>query len=529
MKIKEERIKTNLLLLLDYFDMWDEFHYKSINDTKTMRYYNLITNLIDNQIDAGIRWLDSKEAEEYFKGETAYQQEVFNALEDEWDNILEGKYNSVEALLSEVYQRGKAKGYTDMRSRIRYTEQDKLALQFARDYNFGLIQRLNDDTIQQIKNTIISGFLAGDHPNTIAPKILNVAEERLDGSTFSPKQRATMIARTEVSRVQNTGILQSYVNEGYTEVKILTAEDNDVCDLCLRYAFEFNKDEDITFENRGKEKIHNIIKLVRCGNFPPFHPNCRCTYSSVWKSKGEPSENPPIIWLIPKNFFDFEEGVSTNDEKQEWTVESLKKSLRKVVDSEDVDVVTEKILNFLNNIPDSNREHLSVYDNNFNSKCEFKPGKKSQIKIPDSISDFGKEYGLGLTIHNHTSGVPFPSIDDIVDGTIDLKIKYNVIVTSRNRVVILKNNNVNSLSSDNKQKRLIKGIIEVTDLISYEYNHSLLRREIIEEITINPVSSRKKIDLIANGRCDFTNLNFYKYLNILNKKFNGTHVTITQI
>ncbi len=98
MNITEERIKTNLLML-DYFDMWPEFSVKSINDTKTARYYNLISNLIDSQIDAGIRWLDSKEAEEYFKGETAYQREVFLALEDEWDSILEGKYNSVDALL----------------------------------------------------------------------------------------------------------------------------------------------------------------------------------------------------------------------------------------------------------------------------------------------------------------------------------------------------------------------------------------------------------------------------------------------
>ncbi|WP_458405958.1 phage minor head protein [Methanobrevibacter sp.] len=515
--------------MLDYFDMWDEFTYKSINDTKTMRYYNLITNLIDNQIDAGIRWLDSKEAEQYFKGETAYQKEVFQTLENEWDEILEAKFPSVESLLSEVYNRGKAKGYTDMRSRIRYTEQDKLALQFARDYNFGLIQRLNEDTIHQIKNTIISGFLAGDHPNTIAPKILTVAEERLEGSTFSPKQRATMIARTEVSRVQNTGILQSYVNEGYTEVKILTAEDNSVCDLCLRYAFEFNKDEDITFENRGREKVHNILKLVGEGNFPPFHPNCRCTVLSVWKTKVEPPENPPIIWLFPNTFFDFDEGVSTIGEKQEWTFDSLKKSLSDVVDPVDLEDVTEKILNFLDNIPDNRYEHLSVYDNDLNPKCEFKHGKKSKIKIPDSVYNFGKENGLGLTIHNHTSGVPFPSINDIVEGTINLKIKYNVIVTNKNRVVILKNDNVDSLISNNKQKRLVRGITEVTDLIDYDYKNSFLRREIIEEINRNPVPPWKKVSLLSNGRCDFTNKNFYKYLNILNKKFNGTHVSMTLI
>lgn len=284
MSILREELITNHLLL-DYFDLWDEFDIHKVDDSKTIRYYNLLENHIKNQIDASIRWLESDQARAYFFGETEYQQEVFHALEDEWDSILEGKYPSVEALLSEVYRRGKSKGYADMRSRIRYTEADKLALDFALNYNFGLIQIYDDDVRNQIKNKITEAVVAGEHPYTVVPKILSVAEEKLEESNFTPKQRATMIARTEISRVQNTGILQSYVNEGYTEVKILTAEDDNVCDLCLRYSFEFNKDDDITYENRGKERVHNISKLIKGGLFPPFHPLCRCTYLSVWESK----------------------------------------------------------------------------------------------------------------------------------------------------------------------------------------------------------------------------------------------------
>ena len=297
MTILREELITNHLLL-DYFDMWDEFDIKSANDTREVRYYNQLMNLIESQLDAGIRWLDSNDAKDYFRGESEYQQEVFRALEDEWDSILEGKYSSVDALLSEVYRRGKSKGYSDMRSHIRYTETDKLALDFVTNYNFRLIQNIDSDVRSQIKGKIISGFLAGENPNVIAPKISAIAGERLDGSNFTPKQRATMIARTEISRVQNTGILQSYVNEGITEVKILTAEDDNVCDLCLKYAFEFNEDDDLTFENRGEERVHNISKLIKGGRFPPFHPLCRCTYLSVWRSKENPPENPEIMDLI---------------------------------------------------------------------------------------------------------------------------------------------------------------------------------------------------------------------------------------
>ena len=103
MSILKEELITNHLLL-DYFDLWDEFDIKSANNTHEVRYYNQLMNLIEGQLDAGIRWLDSQEARDYFFGESEYQREVFRSLEDEWDSILEGKYNSVEALLSEVYR-----------------------------------------------------------------------------------------------------------------------------------------------------------------------------------------------------------------------------------------------------------------------------------------------------------------------------------------------------------------------------------------------------------------------------------------
>ena len=288
MTILREELITNHLLL-DYFDMWDEFDIQKVEDPKTIRYYDLIMNHLQNQIDAGIKWLESDEARDYFFSESEYQREVFQALEDEWDNILEDKYPSVEALLSEVYRRGKAKGYNDMQERIKYTNADKQALRLASNYNYHLIRKIDNDTRNQIRNKITEAVIAGEHPYTIAPKILNIAEERLEGSNFTPKQRATMIARTEVSRVQNTGILQSYIIEGYTEVKILTSEDDHVRDLCLKYAFEFNKDDEIIYSNHGEEKVHNIIKLIKGGEFPPFHPLCRCTYLCVWESKGEPS------------------------------------------------------------------------------------------------------------------------------------------------------------------------------------------------------------------------------------------------
>ena len=94
----------------------------------------------------------------------------------------------------------------------------------------------------------------------------------MPNSTFTPQQRAVMIARTEVARAQNTGILQSYVNECYTQVKILTAEDDNVCYLCLRNAYEFNEGEEVIFANRGEERIHNIKDLIEKEELGSFTP-----------------------------------------------------------------------------------------------------------------------------------------------------------------------------------------------------------------------------------------------------------------
>lgn len=303
MMVSDERIKTNLLLM-DYLDYWDELTVKAINDEWTLRYYNTLMNLLNRQVDEAIEWLDTDDAKELFAAEAKYQSELFKALEDQWDKILESKYNNVEDLLQEVYNRGKAKGYTEMREHIRFTDTDKKALKFVRDYNFDLIQSLDDDTREQIKNTITSAVLSGENPRKTAPKIKDTLTTRLEGSTFTPTQRAVMIARTEISRAQNTGILQSYVNEGYTEVKILTAEDSNVCYTCLTYAYDFNENSPVIYENHREEKIHNIKELIKGGMFPPFHPNCRCTYLSVWESKGKPPKEQSLVKLITQSAYD---------------------------------------------------------------------------------------------------------------------------------------------------------------------------------------------------------------------------------
>jgi len=321
----EERILTNQLLIED-LELEEEFTEKSLKDNiQLMKYYRLLSQQINDTLEASVNWIDSAEAKEFFFNEAYYQQEIWQSLDDEWDNILSGKYETIDGLLQEIYDYGKAKGYSNIAEHLRYTDTDRLAFAFARNYNYGLIQKLDDDLRGAIKNRLTQAAIQGENPLSLAPKIYKLGLTQLPGSTFTPYQRATMIARTEISRIQNTGILQSYVNEGYTQVKLLTAEDNNVCALCLRYAYEFNKDDKLIFENHGEEIIHNIKDLIKGGAYPPFHPHCRCTYLSVWESKVKPSEQEPyVVNLTP---IDNWEEVFTNTPPQNIPTTTLNESL----------------------------------------------------------------------------------------------------------------------------------------------------------------------------------------------------------
>lgn len=306
MILNDDQALTNMLLI-DELGLWDVFDSKSIDDDKTKRYYQLIDDLLDSQIGESIAWLQSDEAEEYFFEQVEAQKEIFDALETEWDNILNQSYDSVDELLDEIYETGKEKGYENIRETLRYTDADKEAIRIAKDYNFHLIRKLDNDLRGTVKNKILKGIISGENPYNLARDLVDAGVQQLDGSTFTPRQRATMIAKTETSRMQNTGMLQSYINEGYTEVKILTAEDDDVCTTCLEYAYKFNENEPRVYspELLKREKVHDIVALINGGKFPPFHPNCYMPDTQVftnhgWKYFYDITKDDKILSLNPE-------------------------------------------------------------------------------------------------------------------------------------------------------------------------------------------------------------------------------------
>lgn len=109
--VSVERIKTNHMLL-DDLGLWDEFRINKTRDSSVVqRYYNLLKELIDNQLSSTKSWLNTTEARNYFFNGAKYQREVFSALEEDLDELLEKNYFSIDSLLEDIYQRGKQKGY----------------------------------------------------------------------------------------------------------------------------------------------------------------------------------------------------------------------------------------------------------------------------------------------------------------------------------------------------------------------------------------------------------------------------------
>lgn len=87
--VSVERIKTNHMLL-DDLGLWDEFRINKTHDSSVVqRYYNLLKELIDNQLSSTKSWLNTTEARNYFFNGAKYQREVFSALEEDLDELLE--------------------------------------------------------------------------------------------------------------------------------------------------------------------------------------------------------------------------------------------------------------------------------------------------------------------------------------------------------------------------------------------------------------------------------------------------------
>lgn len=296
MMSREYRIETNKILLTEC-DLWDEFTTKALKNGEEEDYYKIISDHIDEQLDKCVEMLESPEGAALFQSKIDYRKNVFAALDEELEESINYTCKNTEHFIEDLYKKASEKGYKDVEQEMDLTDTDLKAIGLLKEYNYRLIRSVSQDVIDTTRYATLRGVVTGDSIYEMADRIRMAGLETLPGSTLTALQRATMIARTETARIKHMATLQAYANVGLKHCKILTAEDNHVCYICLRNAYEFNEDQKITYENRGDERIHSLDSVQPC---IPAHPNCRCAVIP-YLEEGEilsPVDNPRQINLI---------------------------------------------------------------------------------------------------------------------------------------------------------------------------------------------------------------------------------------
>lgn len=247
------------------------------------KYLNHLLNNFDEQLIAVGEWYGSPEAKRWFRQHhdeiTVFFEE--SGIREELQPILESTVEGSEAYIQQFYETGAKLGYSDLGAKLVFTEADKEALYYLKDYNFELIKDLNKELEIGIREVITQSVLEGNGYKETTRQLLELPLTPIN-SNISLRQRAEMIARTEHARAINTGTMQAYTNQGVTQVNILTAGDSNVCDDCL---YE---------ESENPHTIEEAMSLL------PMHPNCRCSYTPVVETIDHTID--PIIANLTNDF-----------------------------------------------------------------------------------------------------------------------------------------------------------------------------------------------------------------------------------
>uniref|UniRef100_A0A6M3M6I0 Putative portal protein n=1 Tax=viral metagenome TaxID=1070528 RepID=A0A6M3M6I0_9ZZZZ len=139
---------------------------------------------------------------------------------------------------------------------------------------------VNRTTNKRIRQELKEGISKGEGVDLLRKRIELVFEE-------ATKERALMIARTETARAAGFGTVEAYRQSGVVSGKQwLTAFDERTCEWCGAMNGEIVELDDNYFEKGDVFTGRDGGKLdVGYGavDYPPLHPNCRCTIIPVIK------------------------------------------------------------------------------------------------------------------------------------------------------------------------------------------------------------------------------------------------------
>lgn len=129
--------------------------------------------------------------------------------------------------------------------------------QYLQERSATLVRDIDATTLELLRRGLERAYTQGENVAQWIERIEAVVE------CESPRNRAEMIARTELSWAYTDGALSAYREIGMPRVQLLAIMDNRTCELCA-------------------EAHERIFPLAEAENLAPRHPNCRCTFVGVW-------------------------------------------------------------------------------------------------------------------------------------------------------------------------------------------------------------------------------------------------------
>lgn len=258
-------------------------------------FYNTISNGIDENLLYIISWLKTHEATDLLDitDEDDFDEAfMLTTLHAELNKrIQKNTLNGIRPL-AKFYNIGSRIGHNQLRKPPRLTQQDKEALSILNQYVGDTIYNVNVDSCLNARDILWNGALAGLAISVLAKDILSSPYKVTPRSGATVDARCTMITTTEYGRTVNTGLLQSYVNNGVYKVDIVTAGDDRVCDDCLE------------IERRNPYTIEEAMGLL------PVHSNCRCSVNASNSGRIDPELTRGFVVNMTDNDYGIDDTTS---------------------------------------------------------------------------------------------------------------------------------------------------------------------------------------------------------------------------
>ncbi len=207
---------------------------------------------LQEQVDAGILVTDPSGKPWFSKYvESAYKQGILRGYRDVYGDAVDAAGNIKDPTQEPLFRISLAGAEETKRLESIYTR------------TFSDLKGVTDTMAQKLSRVLSLGLADGSNPNVIARRM------RKEITTLS-KNRATLIARTEIVAAHADGQLDAYatlkVDRVHVVAEWLTAGDERVCDLCA-----------------ALEGTEMTIEEAR--GLIPRHPRCRCAWTPVTKRR----------------------------------------------------------------------------------------------------------------------------------------------------------------------------------------------------------------------------------------------------